>query len=136
MRIGGIVLALAFAASPAFAYEANTPRQNQRFQTASTNWVGFAVSRNGRVFYSNPGTESWARNSARTECEQTSLHSCNAIAVSATSDVIAIHCRDGSGQGGFIGGSNINYGAAEWIAFNKAQQAGYGDRSCRIVYVY
>jgi hypothetical protein len=117
---------LLITAFPAFAVELTPP------PPPVTKWIGYAVSPTGRVFRSYVRfNEAQVRAEARAECEAITLRSCPAaIAVQPTSYVVAIVC----GREAFIGGSNIDLGAASWIANNKATQArGYAP-SCRNVF--
>ena len=70
-------------------------------------WIGFAVSPNGRVFQSNQfDNEARARAVAAGECEHTSLHTCSSIAVVPEADVVAVKC----GNKTFLGGLDAGQG--------------------------
>ena len=98
-------------------------------------WVGYSVSPNGRVFQSQVfDDEMLAKATARAECSSTSLRTCNwlgTIAVSPSSYVIAINCGR---KESFIGGSNIDGGAALWMAHNKARSRNWSPANCRQVF--
>jgi hypothetical protein len=98
-------------------------------------WVGYSVSPNGRVFQSQVfDDEMLAKATARAECSSTSMRTCDwlgTIAVSPSSYVIAINC--GRKQS-FIGGSNIDGGAALWMAHNKARSRNWSPAHCRQVF--
>ena len=98
-------------------------------------WVGYSVSPNGRVFQSQVfDDEMLAKVTARAECSSTSLRTCDwlgTIAVSPSSYVIAINCGR---KESFIGGSNIDGGAALWIAHNKARSRNWSPANCRQVF--
>ncbi len=135
-----LLVAAAFAlyvATPILAAEI-TPQGAPRSlpDSASTDWIAFAVSTNGRVFKIEGGSELGARTAAKNECEHKTLRACSAIAVNTNSDVIAINCKAGRDQESFVGGSNLNVGAAEWIAYDKAMKSGYSRGDCREVYRY
>jgi hypothetical protein len=56
-----------------------------------TTWLGFAASSNGRVFQNiDRSDEAIARNAARSECEQTTGRTCQAIAVPISWQVAAV----------------------------------------------
>ena len=91
---------------------------------SSTGWVGFAVSPNQRVFKSEAlGSETAARNAAKTECDTTTLRTCKAIAVTQNADVSAVGCS-------FRGRSESFVAAQKGIALDKANQQGFADSSC------
>ena len=87
--------------------------------TSPTQWLGFAVSTNGRVFKSDQdSSEGTARQKARGECEETSGRTCNAIAVPEDWSVSVVVCRGRY----FIGGS-ANASARD-VAEDKADDVG------------
>jgi hypothetical protein len=98
-------------------------------------WVGYSVSPNGRVFQSQVfDDEMLAKATARVECSSTSLRTCEwlgTIAVSPSSYVVAINCGR---KESFIGGSNIDAGAALWMAHNKARSRNWSPANCRQVF--
>jgi hypothetical protein len=70
--------------------------------TSPTQWLGFAVSTNGRVFESNQdSSEGTARQKAKGECEETSGRTCKAIAVPQDWSVSVVVCNGRY----FVGGS-------------------------------
>jgi hypothetical protein len=110
--------------------------QKQRVATLPTaEWVGYSVSPNGRVFQSQIfDNEMLAKATARVECSSTSLRTCEwlgTIAVSPSSYVVAINCGR---KESFIGGSNIDAGAALWMAHNKARSRNWSPANCRQVF--
>ena len=132
LLVGVAVSAMSLSASADEVTQASIARP-----ASSVEWVGFAVAPNGRVFKSDPvQREGVARNSANDECAQATLRSCAAIAVFASTDVIAVSCSSGRKTGGYIGGSNIDMGAARWLAFDKAKKAGFDESDCSIVFTY
>ncbi len=133
-----IALLCALIASPIWASEVGGPAPSRNVsRTSSSDWIGFAVSPTGRAFQSDLyGSESGARSQARQECETATVRTCSAIAVQPQTDVIVVHCRNGRIQGGYLGGSNQGYGGAEWIALDKARQAGFSSYDCNEVYRY
>jgi hypothetical protein len=106
-----------------------------RVPLPTAEWVGYSVSPNGRVFQSQVfDDEMLAKAAARAECSSTSLRTCEwlaTIAVSPSSYVIAINCGR---KESFIGGSNIDGGAALWIAHNKARSRNWSPANCRQVF--
>jgi hypothetical protein len=122
----------ALASASALAIEV-TPHPGSTFPTAE--WVGYSVSPNGRVFQSRVfDDEMLAKSAARAECSSTSLRTCDllgTIAVSPSSYVIAINCGR---KESFIGGSNIDAGAALWIAHNKARSRNWSLANCQQVF--
>jgi hypothetical protein len=68
-------------------------------------------------------SETAARNAAKSECEKTALHSCNAIAVTENADVSAVECS-------YRGRSESFAGVSTGIALDKANQQGFPDSSC------
>jgi len=101
-----------------------------------TEWMGFAASWNGRIFQhnSNPASEVAARDGARSECEQTTGRTCRAIAVPTGWQVVAISCQRSGDADAFVGGSGQD--AAERVALDKANDAGFRDGNCRVIYNY
>jgi hypothetical protein len=98
-----------------------------------TTWSGIAASWNGRVFKNTDGSsEVAARDSARSECEQTTGRSCHAISVPEWWQVVAIACQRRGAVAAFVGGSAEN--AAERMALDKGNRAGFGDSACRTIY--
>ena len=98
-----------------------------------TTWSGIAASWNGRVFKNTDGSsEVAARDSARSECEQTTGRTCQAISVPAWWQVAAVACQRRGAVAAFVGGSAEN--AAERIALDKGNRAGFGDSTCRTIY--
>jgi hypothetical protein len=102
---------------------------------SSTTWLGFAVSPNRRVFKS-PGLqgEASARNSARSECEVTTLRTCSAIAVPESADVAVVGCTYNGRSDSFVGGSAQNLEMQ--IALGKASDKGFPASSCVEIYTY
>jgi len=88
-------------------------------------WVGYAASTDGRAYRIVGGNEYTAREDARAHCEQMTLRSCNAMSVHENSFVYIINCVYAGNSQSFMGGSNINMGAAQWLANDKAQRANY-----------
>ena len=124
---------VASVSASALAIEIKPP---QRFATLPrADWVGYSVSPNGRVFQSQVlDNEMLAKATARVECSSTSLRTCEwlgTIAVSPSSYVIAINCGR---KESFIGGSNIDAGAALWMAHNKARSRNWSPANCRQVF--
>ena len=98
-----------------------------------TTWLGIAASWNGRVFKNTDGSdEVSARDSARSECEQTTGRTCHAISVPEWWQVVAVACQQRGAVAAFVGGSAEN--AAERIALDKGNRAGFGDSKCRTIY--
>ena len=98
-----------------------------------TTWLGFAASWNGRVFKNTDGSdEVGARDSARSECEQTTGRTCHAISVPAWWQVTAVACKQRGAVAAFVGGSAEN--AAERIALDKGNRAGFSDSQCHTIY--
>ena len=98
-----------------------------------TTWLGIAASWNGRVFKNADGSdEVGARNSARSECEQTTGRTCHAISVPEWWQVAAVACKQRGAVAAFVGGSAEN--AAERIALDKGNRAGFSDSKCRTIY--
>ena len=137
MRILNLLAAataiVASVSASALAFEIKPP---QRFATLPrADWVGYSVSPNGRVFQSQVlDNEMLAKATARVECSSTSLRTCEwlgTIAVSPSSYVVAINC---GGRESFIGGSNIDLGAALWIANHKARSRNWSPANCRQVF--
>lgn len=103
--------------------------------SGNTEWLGFAVSPQGRVFYSDPTyDEDEAREAAISYCAKQSLRSCRAIAVPIDADVTVIKCQNGSSFDSFIGGSKLGFETD--IAYDKAAQEGWSRRQCRVVFTY
>jgi hypothetical protein len=100
-----------------------------------TSWLGFAVSPSRRVFKSDPlRGEIDARNTAKKECETTTLRTCYVIAVPESADVSAVGCTYGGRSESFLGGSALN--AQKDIALNKAKGAGFPESTCAEFYTY
>jgi hypothetical protein len=98
-------------------------------------WLGFAVSPSRRVFKSDAlGREIDARNTAKKECETTTLRTCYVIAVPESADVSAVGCTYGGRSESFLGGSALN--AQKDIALNKAKGAGFPESTCAEFYTY
>jgi hypothetical protein len=131
------LLAVITAETVATASEVTTNRRREyssRPQPQSNDWMGFAISRNGRAFISDDvGQHDAIRNAEHQLCERTTAHPCTAIAMQSIGYVAFAHCREGRTQGGFVGGSNENMGAARWVALDKARQAGFDTDVCTIV---
>ena len=108
-----------------------SPVSAQNFQ-----WVGFAASSDGRVYRADVNDEYHAREVARNQCQQATMRNCNALSVFTSSDVIVMQCQNGVRSESFLGGSNQDHGAAQWIALNKAQQNGFFRHNCVEVYRY
>jgi hypothetical protein len=103
--------------------------------STSSMWLGFAVSPNRRVFKSGANVaEMAARNAAKSECEATTLRTCNVIAVPEAADVAAVGCTYNGRSNSFVGGSAQD--AQLRVALNKANEAGYPDSSCVEIYNY
>jgi hypothetical protein len=121
----------AFVSTSALSIEVTPPR----VPLPTAEWVGYSVSSNGRVFQSQVfDDEMLAKATARAECSSTSLRTCDwlgTIAVSPSSYVIAINCGR---RESFIGGSNIDRGAALWVAHNKARSRNWSPSHCRQVF--
>ena len=98
-----------------------------------TTWLGIAASWNGRVFKNTDGSSEVAtRDSARSECEQTTGRTCQAISVPEWWQVVAVACQQRGAVAAFVGGSAEN--AAERIALDKGNRAGFGESKCRTIY--
>lgn len=98
-----------------------------------TTWLGIAASSTGRVFRNiDRSGEVVARGNARSECEETTGRTCQAIAVPASWQVAAVACQQRGAVAAFVGGSAQN--AAERIALDKGNRAGFDDSNCRTVY--
>ena len=124
------------SSAPAYAVEVTPQQPTTRPQRATTNWIAFAASQDGRVFRHSGGTESSSKTSAQAECEQKTLRSCNAISVQTETDVVVVNCGLGRERESFLGGSNINMGGARWLAMDKAKKAGYDENACREIFTY
>ena len=130
-----LVAAMALVSTSAMAIEVRTPARGETYDR-STEWVGYSASPSGRVFQSRVfDNEQSAKNSTRSECSSTSLYTCNfqfsTIAVAPSSFVAAINCGR---KESFIGGSNIDMGAALWMATNKAKSRNWSTANCRQVF--
>jgi hypothetical protein len=127
-----LIAAMALVSTSAIAIEL-TPQRGETYPTAE--WVGYSASPNGRVFQSKVfDNEARAKATARAECSTTSLRTCDwlgTIAVAPSSYVAAITC---GGRESFIGGSNIDTGAALWMAQNKARSRNWSSANCRQVF--
>jgi hypothetical protein len=127
-----LIAAMALVSTSAIAKEL-TPQRGETYPTAE--WVGYSASPNGRVFQSKVfDNEARAKATARAECSTTSLRTCDwlgTIAVAPSSYVAAITC---GGRESFIGGSNIDTGAALWMAQNKARSRKWSSANCRQVF--
>ena len=124
----GSILAAAVLLSvmvPGLASAAEVTAQPRSDRIASaTGWVGFAVSPNQRVFKSEAlASEAGARNSAKNECETTTLRNCKAIAVTENAEVSAVGCS-------YRGRSESFLAAQKGIALDKANEQGFADSSC------
>jgi hypothetical protein len=98
-----------------------------------TTWLGIAASSNGRVFQNiDRSGEVVARDSAQSQCEQTTGRTCRAIAVPVSWQVAVVSCRQAGAVAAFVGGSAQN--ASERIALDKGNKAGFYDRNCRTIY--
>ena len=132
MRSGSILAAavLLSVMVPGLASAAEVTSQTRSDRiVSSTGWRGVAVSPTRRVFKSEALTsETAARNAAKSECEKTALHSCNAIAVTENADVSAVECSYRGRSESFVGGST--QGAQNGVALDKANQQGFPDSSC------
>jgi hypothetical protein len=132
MRMLLLVGLAALVSIPALAIEIQ-PRPAPTLPMAE--WVGYSASPNGRVFQSNIfDNEMLAKASARTECSSTSLRTCEwmaTIAVGPSSYVVAINCGN---KESFIGGSNIDGGAALWMANHKARSRNWSPANCRQIF--
>jgi len=97
-------------------------------------WVGYAVSRTGRIFRVDYGfdTDLEAKQAAVQECQEATLTSCSGIGVLRDTVVMSVICRDGSRVNSFIGGSTRN--AELRIALDKAIKAGFFESDCRPQY--
>jgi hypothetical protein len=88
---------------------------------------------NGRVFKNTDGSgEVATRDSALTECEQTKGRTCQAISVAEWWQVVAVACQQRGAVAAFVRGSAEN--AAERIALDKGNRAGFGESKCRTIY--
>jgi hypothetical protein len=106
----------------ASAAEVTSQPRSDRLVSA-TGWLGFAASPTRRVFKSEALTsETAARNAAKTECEKTTLRTCNATAVTENTDVSAVLCSFRGRSESFVGGAQV--------ALDKANAQGYPDSSC------
>ena len=106
------------------AAEVTSQTRSERI-VSSTGWLGFAASPTRRVFKSEALTsEAAARNAAKSECEKTTLRTCNAIAVTEKADVSAVVCNYRGRSESFVGG------AQQGIALDRANAQGYPDSSC------
>jgi hypothetical protein len=128
-----LVAALALVSTSALAVEMR-PQLPEPMPSAK--WVGYSASPNGRIFRSEVfNDEQRAKNTARAECSSTSLRTCNwdlgTIAVAPSSFVAAVNC---GGRESFIGGSNIDIGAALWMANKKAKSRNWPAANCRQVF--
>jgi hypothetical protein len=127
-----LIAAVALVSTSAIAIEI-TPQRGETYPTAE--WVGYSASPNGRVFQSKVfDNEARAKATARAECSTTSLRTCDwlgTIAVAPGSYVAAITC---GGRASFIGGSNIDTGAALWMAQHKARSRSWSLANCRQVF--
>jgi hypothetical protein len=105
---------------------ATTPRVIARTDPG-TSWIALAVSRNGRVFQSDPyGSEERARTSARSECEQNSGWTCSdTLSVPDFWNVVVLRCSNRY----FLGGSS--QGMAYAIALEKAANEGFSAGRCQ-----
>jgi hypothetical protein len=102
---------------------------------SATEWVGFAVSPQGRVFRSDyTGVEANVRAQAKNDCEETTLRTCKAIAVTTSADIAVITCGQGGRVASFLGGSKLGY--ARDIAIDKAAQSNFRAENCRTVANY
>jgi hypothetical protein len=111
------------------------PRHGGSINSTSSMWLGFAASPNRRVFKSEANTAEFAaRNAAKSECEATTLRTCNVIAVPEAADVVVVGCTYNGRSNSFVGGSAQD--AQLRIALNKANEAGYPDSSCVEIYTY
>ena len=87
--------------------------------TSPTQWLGFAVSTNGRVFESDQdSSEGTARQKAKGECEETSGRTCKAIAVPQDWSVSVVVCN-----GRYFVGGSANATARD-VAEGKASDNG------------
>jgi len=128
-----LIAAMALVSTSALAIERTPVRAES---APSGEWVGYSASPKGRVFQSKVyDNEQSAKNSARQECSSTSLYTCDwklsTIAVAPSSFVAAVTC---GGRESFIGGSNIDTGAALWMANNKARSRHWPSANCRQVF--
>jgi hypothetical protein len=112
-----------------------TPQRPRERPVNAIGWVGFAVSPNQRAFKSEAlSTETAARNTAKNECEATTLRTCNVIAVTENADVSAVGCTFRGRSNSFVGGSTQD--AQRRIAMDKANREGFPDSSCKEFYTY
>jgi Domain of unknown function (DUF4189) len=136
----GIAAILAAGIPSTLSAEEVTPARNKSIYNKGdgggdnvTTWLGFAASSNGRVFQNiDRSGEAVARDAARSECEQTTGRTCQAIAVPISWQVAAVACRRAKAVAAFVGGSAQE--AAERIALDKGNQAGFVDSNCRTIY--
>jgi hypothetical protein len=129
------LLALCASLIPAgasFASEVTPVQQLPRQEPVSANrtqWIGFAVSPNGRVFQSDADlSEGNARQIARTECEENTARTCRAIAVPYSWSVSVVVCSGDS----FVAG--VQEGSAKALAVSKADNEGVS--RCRETFTY
>jgi hypothetical protein len=136
----GIAAMLAAGIPSRLSAEEVTPPPNKKIYNkvegegdSVTTWVGFAASSNGRVFQNiDQSGEVVARDAALSECEQTTGRTCQAIAVPISWHVAAITCRRAKAVAAFVGGSAQD--AAERIALDKGNRAGFEDSNCHTIY--
>jgi hypothetical protein len=131
------VAVLSFLIPSLASAEEVTPqsRSNRIVNTTGTMWLGFAVSPNRRPFKSEPlANEMSARNSAKNECETTTLRTCSVIAVPEMADVSAIGCTYNGRSKSFLGGSRQE--AQRRMALDKANSEGFPASSCVEFYTY
>jgi Domain of unknown function (DUF4189) len=137
----GIAAMLAAGIPSTLSAEEVTPPPNKRIiynkvesgGDSVTTWLGFAASSNGRVFQNiDRSGEAIARDAALSECEQTTGRTCQAIAVPTSWQVSAVACRRAKAVAAFVGGSAQD--AAERIALDKGNRAGFEDSNCRTIY--
>lgn len=106
-------------AGSTFAEEVTPGQRYAKATPTPTVWIGFAAAPNGRVFQSDEVRfEGTAREQAKSECEETTGRTCNAIAVPQGWRVSVVKCNGGS----FVGGSREGF--ARDVAKDKAREKG------------
>jgi hypothetical protein len=95
---------------------------------------GYAISKDGRIFRSeNPVKDGvLARNNIKTECEKKAGGICEAFSINFKTLMVAIYCKDGARQGGFLGAERQQ--SAMENALEKAFKADFLERQCVSVY--
>jgi hypothetical protein len=94
-----------------------------------TQWIGVAVSANGKTFQvDDQNSEMAARNAAKFKCEQTTGRTCAAISVPIEWGVVGMTCaRPGQSRVPLVAGSQSS---AIGVAINKLRAAGIPPSNC------